>query len=50
MLVAGLCCAICALAFRLCGGARRRALDKEDIRRMRRFAEKIRREQALPYE
>ncbi len=50
MIVAGFCFIICVLALCLRVGPRKQPLDNKEIRRVRSFADKMRREQALPYE
>lgn len=50
MMVAVACVLFAVLAFLLRGTEQKPPLDRDEIRRVRRFADRIRREQALPYD
>jgi hypothetical protein len=50
VLVAGACLLLLLLALGFRSGSKQPPLDREAVRRIRRFADQMRREELLPYE
>lgn len=46
----GACIAICGLVLAVRAGANSRSMGQDEIRRIRHFADRVRREEAQPYE
>jgi hypothetical protein len=50
MLVAAACLVVLALTAWIRSGADRQPLDRDDVHRLRRFSERLHREESLPFE